>query len=152
MDAQKGVPCSKRIGCWDEGITPRSPPSSSLEQPGSEASRISIRTGTPFECVYKREVDTVEEVADKSYEPDQPSGEQGKLRYCRKQNWLKGLDNDKGIPGEDEGPDKGSAGRSRKDSDGDLQRRSTLFSRKRSVIVRHSRMPDMSDSQHTTRR
>ena len=59
---------------------------------------------------YRRETDKAEEAADKSYEPGRTSGEQEKLRYGGKQNWSKESEDNKGIPGEDEGPDKGSVG------------------------------------------
>ena len=65
---------------------------------------------SPSERVYKRETDKAKEAADKSYEPDRPSGEQEKLRYGGKQNWSKESEDDKGVSGQDEGPDKGSAG------------------------------------------
>lgn len=65
---------------------------------------------SPSERVYKREADKAKEAANRSYEPGRPSGEQEKLRYGGKQNLSKELEDDKGVPGEDEGPDKGSAG------------------------------------------
>ena len=65
---------------------------------------------SPSERVYKREADKAKEAADKSYEPGRPSGEQEKLRYGGKQNRSKESEDDKGVPGEGEGPDKGSAG------------------------------------------
>jgi len=65
---------------------------------------------SPSERVYKREADKAEEAANKSYEPGRPSGEHEKLRYGGKQNWSKELEDEKSVPGEDEGPDKGSAG------------------------------------------
>ncbi|KAF9651189.1 hypothetical protein BDM02DRAFT_3110888 [Thelephora ganbajun] len=61
------------------------------------------------ERVYKREANKAKEAADTSYEPDRLSGEQDKLRYGGKQNWSKESDDGKGIGGQDEGPDKGSA-------------------------------------------
>jgi len=66
--------------------------------------------GSPSERVYKREADKAKEAAQESYEPGRPSGEQENLRYGGKQNLSKELDDDKGVPGEDEGPDRGSAG------------------------------------------
>jgi hypothetical protein len=60
--------------------------------------------------VYKKEADKAKEAAEKSYEPDRPSGEQEKLRYGGKQNWARESELDKGVSGRDEGPEKGSAG------------------------------------------
>ena len=65
---------------------------------------------SPSERVYKKEADKAKEAADKSYEPGRPSEEQEKLRYGGKQNWSKESEDDKGVPGEDEGPAEGSAG------------------------------------------
>ena len=65
---------------------------------------------SPSERVYKREADKAKEAADEGYEPDRPSGEQEKLRYGGKENWSKQSEGSKGISGQDEGPDKGSAG------------------------------------------
>jgi len=65
---------------------------------------------SPSERVYKREADKAKEAADESYAPNRPSGEQEKLRYGGKQNWSKESEGGKGIGGQDEGPDKGSAG------------------------------------------
>ena len=65
---------------------------------------------SPSDRLYEREADKAKEAVKMSYEPDRPSGEQDKLRYGGKQNWSKETDDDKGISGRDEGPEKGSAG------------------------------------------
>jgi len=63
---------------------------------------------SPSERVYKREADKVKGAADKHYEPGR--GEQEKLRYCRKQNWSKELEDDKMFLARAKGRAKGRIG------------------------------------------
>lgn len=65
---------------------------------------------SPSDRVYEREANKAKEAVEMNYEPDRPSEEQEKLRYGGKQNWSRESEDGKGIEGQDEGPEKGSAG------------------------------------------
>lgn len=87
----------------------KEPPQDQRHHPRSNVQKTD-HPESPSDRVYKRETDRAKEAADKSYEPDRPSGGEEDLRYGGRQNWSRESGSGKGVNGRDEGPGKGSAG------------------------------------------